>query len=103
MYLVRLQNIICTTRVWDHVGTPKRLENGWFEFPDGKLIKENLMKVMSVQVNGEFDWVLSRSPIRISCRWLRVYLQTEYKLREMEGSQFLINELGRFWRVLDLL
>ena len=21
-------------RVWDHVGTPKKLENGWFEFQD---------------------------------------------------------------------
>ena len=46
---------------------------------------------------GEFDWVLSRSPIRISCRWLRCIFKLNTNW-EMEGCQFLINELDRFWR-----
>ena len=69
-------------RVWDHVGTPKRLENGWFEFPDGKLIKGKSDESYVSQVkNGRIRLGIVEISNPDLVPLVEVYLQTEYKLR----------------------
>jgi len=39
-------------RVWDHLGTPKRLENGWMTFPKTKFNSRESLELTTSIING---------------------------------------------------
>ena len=82
LYIGKAAKYNLHNRVWDHVGTPKRLEDGWFEFPDGKLIKGASDEGYIGQVrSGKIRLGIIEISNPDLVPLVEVYLQTECKLK----------------------